>query len=116
MNKKTHYNTGNFPGLSRRGETQTIQDMSLTVAQHLQRLANGIPFQSNGLQYPEFEEDESFRVNDLTDLDRMYEILDEATERIERENQRMREAAAKRTKDDAAKPIEEAENTDGSSD
>lgn len=107
MKFKNHYNCGNSEGLGTRGTTQTVQDMSLTVGQYLQRIQGGIPFTPAGLQYPENEEDMSFRINDLTDIDNMMDVLDRGLKKIREAN----EAAAKAKNEQKGEPKEAKQKT-----
>lgn len=82
MKFKTHF-VGYQPGLSPRGESITIQNQVLSIAEMFERMKNGIPLNFNTLEYPEQETDEQLRPRDLTDVDEYRERVEYANRIIE---------------------------------
>jgi len=76
MNFKHHYNTKPSPGEKIFGESLTIQGQTISIAQMLQRINNGMPIDFSQMAY--LNDDEPLPViKDLTDLDNLRTDLDQ---------------------------------------
>jgi hypothetical protein len=79
---KHTFNSGNAKGQSFHMPSQTIQGQTLSIAQMLQRIQNGIPVDIRNMEYGEDEEPQP-RITDLTDIDEMSMIVSETQRKLD---------------------------------
>lgn len=79
---KTHFNSKPTKGQYFKKPSQTIQGQTMTVAQMLERINNGMPITYN--QNLEWSDDEEPlpRIKDLTDLDEIKEYVNSVKDKI----------------------------------
>ncbi|WNK14118.1 MAG: hypothetical protein [Microvirus sp.] len=95
MEYKHSYNSGNSKGQTFICPSETVQGQTLSIAQMLDRIQNGVPVKFNQLQYTDEDYPEP-RVKDLTDLDDIKNEIDFFKQNLQAiENQRIANEKAK---------------------
>lgn len=103
---KHTYNTQPSKGQWFAKPSQTIQGQTLSIAEMLQRVQNGIPVQLNSLEYGE-DEDPQPKLKDLTDIDDI--VYQVSTFQQKLDDSKKAYAKAKAEKTNAEKNVTKAE-------